>query len=347
MKRFLIILFLVSLFAMGCATGFYFYSLTPISSSEEFQTYELKSGTSKIQVAESLKEAGLIRSSIALKIFLLFHNNLNLQAGVYEFSKNMTPEEMLNKMHQGDIKNDSHSVTLIEGRRLTEYIENIASKVDVTKEDLLTTMSDQTYLQELISKYWFLDESILNSELYYPLEGYLFPDTYEFFEKSSAKEIIEKILNHTSQKLEPLKEQIENSKYSVHQILSMAAIIELEAVNEKDRNTVSQVIFSRLEKGMSLGMDVTTYYAVKKEMGSGLTKTDLNTISPYNTHASNSNMNGKLPIGPICNPSFTSINSVFNPSDTDYLYFYADIKTGIVYFSHTYDEHIAIQKEVG
>ena len=151
----------------------------------------------------------------------------------------------------------------------------------------------------------------------------------------------------TNEKLMPLKESIENSNYSVHEILSMAAIIELEAVSESDRQTVSQVIYKRLKEGMSLGMDVTTYYAVKKEMGTGLTKTDLTTISPYNTHASNTSMFGRLPVGPICNPSLMSINAVFNPTDTDYLYFYADIKTGMVYFTKTLEEHKKIIKEVG
>ena len=94
-------------------------------------------------------------------------------------------------------------------------------------------------------------------------------------------------------------------------------------------------------------MDVTTYYAVKKSMGAGLTLSDLKTNSPYNTSEMNSSMKGKLPVGPICNPSIMSINAVLNPSDTDYLYFYADIKTGIVYFTKTYEEHLAIQKEIG
>ncbi len=347
MKKFLIIVSVLFFLLIGGSVGYYFYAMSPVGESSELQLYELKSGTSKIGVADSLKEAGFIRSSLVLKAYLFFHSEVNLQAGIYEFSKNMTPEEIVRKMSHGEVKNDSYTVTLIEGRRITEYVHNISEKLEVSEEELLSLMGDQSYLQELINTYWFLDESILSSDLYYPLEGYFFPDTYEFYEKSTAKEIITKILNHTGEKLEGFKENIENSNYNVHEILSMAAIIELEAVSESDRNTVSQVIYKRLDEGMSLGMDVTTYYAVKKEMGSGLTRTDLNTISPYNTHASNTSMFGRLPVGPICNPSLMSINAVFNPTDTDYLYFYADIKTGIVYFTKTLDEHNAIIREVG
>ena len=337
---FILILFILFFF------GFYFYGLSPISSSNEVITYQVNPKTSKIEIANDLKKKGYIKSATALKIYLFFHH-LNLQAGTYEFTKNMSPKEMMEIMNQGKVKNDSYSITLIEGRRLKEYIKNISEKLDVTEEEILEKMQDQEYLNTLIKKYWFLDESILNSELYYPLEGYLFPDTYTFLKNNTASEIIEKILNHTENKLGPLKEEIQNSNYSVHELLSMASIIELEAVSENDRNTVSQVIYKRLEMGKGLGMDVTTYYAVKKDMGTGLTLTDLKTVNPYNTSESNSSMAGKLPVGPICNPSLMSINATLHPTDTDYVYFFADVKTGIVYFTHTYEEHIAIQKEIG
>ena len=345
-KTGIIVITLLILIIASCI-GFYVYGLMPVNKSEEVITYQLKSGTSKLELADDLKENGLVRSSIALKIYLFLHQDLNLQAGVYELKGNMKPQEMLDKMDQGNVKNDTMTITLVEGKRANEYIKNISEKLEITEEELNTQMHDENYLTSLIEKYWFLDNEILNEELYVPLEGYLFPDTYEFKEKSTASEIIEKILNHTAQKLEPLKEQIENSDYTVHEILSMASIIELEAVTEEDRNTVSQVIHTRLSMGKGLGMDVTTYYAVKKEMGSDLTLTDLKTVSPYNTSELNSSMAGKLPVGAICNPSFISIQAVLNPTDTDYLYFYADIKTGMVYFTRTYEEHVAIQKEVG
>lgn len=347
MKKVLLALLILCCVVIICLVGFYFYGMTPVSNSNEQVIFELKTGTSKLQIANDLKNQGLIKSSMALKIYFFFHSDLNLQAGTYELEKNMTPENMIQQMEEGKVKNDSFTITLIEGRRLNEYVKKIAEKLEVTESELQEKLHDQTYLKSLIEKYWFLDEAILNQELYEPLEGYLFPDTYSFYEKSTASEIIEKILDHTNEKLMPLKEDIENSNYSVHEILSMAAIIELEAVSESDRQTVSQVIYKRLKEGMSLGMDVTTYYAVKKEMGTGLTKTDLNTISPYNTRASNTSMFGRLPVGPICNPSLMSINAVFNPTDTDYLYFYADIKTGMVYFTKTLEEHNKIIKEVG
>lgn len=346
-KKFFLFFFLLFLFIILCFCGFYFYGLSPVSNRDDKVMYTLKPGTSKLEVANELKENGYIKSSLAVKIYLFFHNDLNLKAGEYEFTKNMKPSQMLLKMHEGKVKNDAYTITLVEGKRLSEYVEKISETLEVSEEELYETMRDEEYLNSLIQKYWFLDESILNQELYNPLEGYLFPDTYEFFEKSTPKEIIEKILNHTEKKIESEKDAIINSGYSAHEILAMASIIELEAVNEQDRSTVSQVIYKRLEMGKGLGMDVTTYYAVKKEMGTGLTVTDLKTVSPYNTSESNPSMAGKLPIGPICNPSLMSIHAALNPSDTDYLYFYADVKTGMVYFTHTYEEHIKVQEQIG
>lgn len=344
-KRLLILCTIVFILSLS-AGAFIYFGLQAKKDNKEV-IFTLNSGTSKLTVAEKLEEAGLIKSNLALKAYLFFHTDMNLQAGTYDLNSNMTPVEILEKIARGEVKNESVSVTLVEGRRLTEYVKNIAEKLKVTEEALLNKMSDKEYLQTLINKYWFIDETILQEELYYPLEGYIFPDTYQFLENSTTEEIIEKILNHMEQKLEPIKEKINASEYSTHEILSMAAIIELEAVSENDRNTVSQVIYKRLQKGQGLGMDVTTYYAVKKEMGAGLTLSDLKTQNPYNTSEMNATMKGKLPIGPICNPSFMSINAVLNPSDTDYLYFYADVKTGMVYFTKTYEEHLAIQKEIG
>lgn len=346
-KRILItILCIVTALLIGLSS-FFLYGMSPKEKQSETILFTLNSGTSKLALADSLEDAGLIRSALVLKAYLALNNKMNLQAGTYELNASMSPEDILKKLENGEIKNDSITITLIEGRRLSEYMNTLSSKLNIPLTEIENKLKNEEYLNTLIEKYWFLDDTILNQEIYHPLEGYFFPDTYEVKENSTIEEIVEKILNHTEQKLNTVKEAITNSNYSVHEILSAAAIIELEAVTESDRFTVSQVIQSRLNKKMGLGMDVTTYYAVGKEMGDSLTLTDLKTISPYNTSEMNSSMAGHLPIGPICNPSLMSITAALNPTDTDYLYFYADIKTGKVYFSKTFDEHVKVQKEIG
>ena len=115
----------------------------------------------------------------------------------------------------------------------------------------------------------------------------------------------------------------------------MASIIEKEAVKTNDRYTVSEVIYKRLSLNMSLGMDVTAYYGVKKALSETLTTSDLNDRNAYNTRRLD--FIG-LPVGPICNPTERSIMAALNPSETNYLYFYAEVSSGKLHFAETYSE---------
>ena len=121
----------------------------------------------------------------------------------------------------------------------------------------------------------------------------------------------------------------------------MASIIENETMYDEDREVVSQVIYKRLDLNISLGMDVTSYYGVQKPLNEEITKSDLNDRNPYNTRPLD--FIG-LPVGPICNPSEASIKAALNPSDTDYVFFYADIKTGKLCFALDNNEFEACQK---
>ena len=134
------------------------------------------------------------------------------------------------------------------------------------------------------------------------------------------------------------KNEIEQSNYSVHELLTIASIVELESLSTTDRKDTASVFYNRLHTGMSLGSDVTTYYAFKINMGDrDLTVSELNSSNPYNTRGPD--MGGKLPVGPICSPSETAIEAAISPNTTKYLYFVAD-KNGDVYFTTTYSAHI-------
>ena len=133
------------------------------------------------------------------------------------------------------------------------------------------------------------------------------------------------------------KKNIQQSKYSVHEILTMASIVELEGNNSKNRSQIARVIYNRLDSNMSLGSDVTTYYAIKVDMSErDLYTKEINTYNAYNTRGPK--MEGKLPIGPISTVSEESITAVLSPANGEYLYFVAD-KNGDIYFSNTYEQH--------
>ena len=151
------------------------------------------------------------------------------------------------------------------------------------------------------------------------------------------------MLDNTDKKLKKYESSFANSKYSIHEILTLASIVELESVGN-DRAGVAGVFFNRLNIKQTLGSDVTTYYGAKIDMNErDLTQAELTSINGYNTRVSS--MAGKLPIGPICNPSVLSVEAVLNPTKSDYYYFVAD-KNKKVYYTKNYNEHLAIIKKL-
>lgn len=318
--------------------------------------FTINAGDSRGTIINNLNKAGLIKNKLAGTIYININRGKNLQAATYELNRSMSLKEILNKFDKGEKYDNRVAVTLkfVPGKRITSYAETIADFINeyqdpvtkVTKDDVLEVICDKDYVKSLIDKYWFLTDEVLDAEIFYALEGYLQPETYQFYTTSTVKEIVERMLDQTNKKLTPLKEDIKKSGYTVHEILSAAAIIEKEANSDADRKKVAQVIYTRIAKKMNLGMDVTAYYAAKVEQ----TK-DNPYMYSWNFLPSKYNTRNKdnlgLPIGPICNPSLSSINAALNPSDTNYLYFYADINTGKVYFAEDYAGFMKIQKDLG
>lgn len=345
-KKLIIIITSVVLALSVIAIVLYILGLTAVSKKSEKVKFKVSAGESKIEVIQNLADAKLIHNEIPLFIYVFFNSDLNLQAGEYMLNRNMSATDIIKVISDGKIIDERKvvSMTFVEGKRLKSYVKLISQNTNFSEDEIIKKINDKEFLKTLIDKYWFITDEILNDDLYYPLEGYLFPSTYEFYADSSIETIIYRMLDEMGKKLEPYKEKLAERNLTIHKVLSMAAIIEKEALSTEDRKTVSQVIYKRLGLNMNLGMDVTTYYAVQKEMTEPLTKVDLSTNNPYNTR--NSSVIG-LPVGAICSPSLDSIDAVFNPSDTDYIYFYADIATGKVYFAKDYNEFLNYKQELG
>ena len=332
-KKILIILISI-LVVILIMIGLYFYGLTSVSKNSEEVTFTITRGTGKRAIINDLYEAKLIKSKIAATIYVGLHRNLIMQAGTYTLDRRDSTQDIINKISIGDVLDDSIKITFIEGKRVTDYIKQITDKFDYSEEDILKVLENPEYLKKLINKYDFLDESILNNDLYYSLEGYLFPATYIFAKDSSIEAILEKMLDKSEEVLDNYITRINASGYSVHEILTMASIIENETMQKEDRAVASAVIHNRLNRNMSLGMDVTAYYGARKALNETLTTEDLNADNAYNTR--NTSFIG-LPVGPISNPSASSIEAALNPSSDTYLYFYAD-KGGKLHFANTYEE---------
>ena len=335
-KTFIIILLLILILITSFAIIF-FHSLSPVDKKNENEiTFTIKNGWGKNKIIKELKNKDLIRSEFFSKIIVKLKNK-ELYAGTYKLSKDLSTNEILEIIEVGkNIENESIKITFVEGKRLTTYIKQISENFPYTEEEILNTLSNKEYLNTLINKYWFITEDILNEKIYYPLEGYLYPDTYEFKKNSKLEEIIEKMLDNMDSKLTNYKDEIKLSSYSIHQILTLASIVELEGVNKEDRSMVAGVFYNRLKSGMSLGSDVTTYYAIKKDFSRDLSQNDLDSCNGYNTRGTC--VTG-LPVGPIASPSLSSLSATIEPTKNEYYYFVAD-KEKNTYFSKTSSEHV-------
>ncbi len=343
-----ILLIVVSLLVLLVLGGFIFckVNLGAVSKNSVEVDFKVDSGSTYYTIGSKLKESGLIRNELLFKIYVKLNNVNGLEAGTYKLNKNMDVKEIINTLSKGNNYNpDAIVITFKEGKNMRYIASTIAEFTNNKEDDVFNLLKDKEYLNTLINNYWFIDDSILNDKLYYSLEGYLYPNTYEFQNKDvDIKTIFKTLLDEMDKQLTPYKEQILSNKYSVHEILTLASIVELEGARSNDREGIAGVFYNRLNSGMSLGSDVTTYYAAKVELSErDLYTYELEDENDYNTRSSS--LAGKLPVGPISNPSIESIKAVLNPKMSDYYYFVAD-KNGQTYFAKTYKEHLAIKDEL-
>lgn len=337
----IVIISIIALIIILVCGGLIWYntSLSPVNgSSEEKKVIEISEGTRTEEILNILVENNLIKSKLVAGLYIKLNGVKSLQAGKYQISPSMSLKDILNKISSGDVYNEEVKITFVEGKNIRWYAKTIAEKTNNTEEDVYKLLEDKEYIDSLINKYWFLNDTIQDENIYYPLEGYLYPDTYIFENADvSVKTIFNIILNKTDKVLTEYKTAGAESGLSVHQLMTIASIVELEGNDKEARAGIASVIFNRLKSKMSLGSDVTTYYAFKIDMGErNLTTDEINTYNAYNTRGPN--MSGKLPVGPICNPSKEAIEAVLEHKQTNYLYFVAD-SNGKIYFTTTYQEH--------
>lgn len=294
-KVVLILLLLIVIAGLGTFL-WYNISLGETGKSNEQATFEIPMGSGADSIANILKDNNVIKSKLAFKVYVKLNNISNFKAGKYTITKDMDVPEIAEALQKGIMfKTTGFNITFVEGKTFSYIAKTIAENTDNEEQEVYDLLKDTDYLDSLIDEYWFLTDEIKSKDIYYPLEGYLFPDTYSFDEKSvSVKDIFKVMLDQTEKVLNKYKTDIQTSGYSVHEIMTLASVIENEAMHDEDRKDIASVFYNRIKAKMSLGSDVTTYYAFRIEMGErDLYKGEINTYNPYNTRGPN--MEGKLP----------------------------------------------------
>ncbi len=298
-------------------------------------TVEIPQGSGASSIVAILDEAGLVKNSFCAKISARIGGYDTLQANTYVFNKSMSLREMMKAINTGDFDYLSkESFEMKEGYRLQQNAGLLAEAIPFSRKEILSCWSDKAYLKELIDSYWFLTDDILDKDVMYPLEGYLFPDTYFITEENPTIEsVTEMMLDNTNRVLSERKSQIEASGYTVHEFLSLASIVCKEGgSNESEAPHIAGVFINRLNKNMSLGSDVTVCY-IYQEDRVDLKQSQLASDSPYNTRK----FAGLTP-GPICSVPVIDMDAVLNYEKTDDLFFYAG-PDGTVYYAETQAGH--------
>jgi UPF0755 protein len=270
-----------------------------------------------------------------------FKNEAGFMAGEYELSPSMEIPEIINRLKTGKVlQKAAFQLTIPEGKQLKEIAQIIAKTVNLPEEEVFNQLNDRTFIQKMMAKFPdLLTTDILNPNIKYPLEGYLFPATYPFYKPNpTVEEMIVTMLEQTRKVITPYLAELSEEEFTAHQLLTMSSLIEEEATQKADRKDISSVFYNRIEQEMPLQTDPTVLYAQGKHKERVLYE-DLEVDSPYNTYKHKG-----LPPGPIANAGKDSIEAAINPSETKYLYFLATAG-GDVIFTKTLEEHNAAKAE--
>ncbi len=296
----------------------------------------VEKGMTTRQVAEVLKDAGAIRYESAFLLKIYFSDARGkLRYGTFQLNDGMPLEKIIEEMVTGGAQKKEESFTIPEGYSVPMIAAKLEKEKIMPKEEFLQAVTEAT--KDFAGKDLLPDQS----QVFYPLEGYLFPDTYYLSENMTGDELVKKILDEFMQKFdEKRQEEAKALGMTMEEVLIRASLVQKETEMPSEYPTIAGVINNRLRQNMRLQFDSTVVYALSEGMY-GVDRVlygHLEVESPYNTYKNNG-----LPIGPICNPSLEAIDGVLHPEEHEYLYFQADqVKNdGTNLYFKTYEEHAA------
>lgn len=307
---------------MGAGVVWYVLNGPAPSTSETTRAVVIRPQTGAFDIARILKEAHVIRSRVAfLTVAVARGTQRRLLAGEYEFAPGLNLIEVVRRLEQG--KGLVHQVTIPEGFAARQIAELLHEKGLVDQDRFMTLVRDR----RLLAQYSVDGQS---------LEGYLFPDTYRLVKGLGEEAIIERMVQRFAEMFGPAERaRAIELKMSVVEVVTIASLIEREAMAEEERPLISAVFHNRLRLGMPLQSDPTVLYSLARFSGK-LSKANLQAPSPYNTY-----LHRGLPPGPIASPGRASVRAALYPASSRYLYFVSK-NDGTHAFSNTLQEHDAM-----
>ena len=318
MKKFFIIFLIFTLFFLSFCSAFYVYFKNyPVNSTTKI--VDIPKSSSAKTISNLLEYEKIIPSHTMFYLLTkLTGNDKNLKSGEYKFEKNLTYFEVLDILVRGKIF--LYKVVIPEGLNIYEIAKVLKKSDIIPKEKEFTNFcTDKNKIKN------FLNNG-------FSMEGYLFPDTYNFYKNEKIYKIVKTMNDNFIKKVLPVIR--ESGKYlTVNEVVILSSIIQKETYNKKEMPVIASVFFNRMKRGMKLQSDPTIIYGLWKKFRGYLTKKDLKFYTVYNTY-----LNYGLPPTPISNPGIAAIKAVLYPAKTDLLYF---VSTGKGYhaFARTYKEH--------
>ncbi|MFO7665482.1 MAG: endolytic transglycosylase MltG [Desulfobacterales bacterium] len=327
-KHFIIILsilFLIVIAGLLFLLDITEYAKKPAGSDRTLKILTVDKGEGFNVTIANLNKAGIITDPIKFKLLALIKRyDTKIKAGEYALSSLMPPAVILDMMIRG--KTYLHKITIPEGYNLSQIAAVISGAGFGTKEEFIKKTTDPSFISNLG----------IDAE---SLEGYIYPDTYYFPKDESVDNIVYATIERLWAVFKPeWKERAKELGFSIHQIITLASIIEKETGDKNERELISSVFYNRLKKGMRLETDPTVIYGIKNFDGN-ITRKHLSAKTSYNTYQ----IEG-LPPGPIASPGYDSIKASLYPAETPYIFFVSK-NDGTHYFSSNFKEHnLAVNK---
>jgi len=310
LKKTIIVFLIITLFTFALSIFLYidllFYAKNPSEKGDIKQIIDVYPGQKFEVITDNLRKKAIIGNPFKFKLLALINGyDKKIKAGEYLFSASMPPEKILQIMTAGKVR--LHRLTIPEGYNLNQIAEAVENAELCSKAAFLEAATDPLLAHE---------KGIENKTYANTFEGYLFPDTYYFPKGITPNAIISKMLSRFWSAFKPeWKKEAKKMRLSVHQIVTLASIIEKETGASFERPIISSVFHNRLRRGIRLESDPTVIYGIK-DFDGNITKKHLQTPTPYNTYKKKG-----LPPGPIANPGTDSLKAAIYPDDTDFLYF--------------------------